>query len=111
VQPPASSGPLSLTHVPTALFGGTTAEAYVSLITTTAQPGLVVHMSSSSPDVTVPSALKMTASVPNEAGAYVMADSFPVRTRTVSVPTCGVITVTGASSTRYALVTLIAPAG
>jgi len=70
-----------------------------------------VHMTSSSPDVTVPSTIKMPSGVPNEAGVYVASDSFPIHTHAVNAPTCAVITATGANSTRYALVTLLTPSG
>jgi hypothetical protein len=102
VTPAAATGVLRVSVPANGTVGGSTVNGSLTWMAAPTGSGIVVNLTSSSPNATVPATVTIPPSAVNEVGIAVV--QFPIQTSVVAPSTCAVITGTsGANSARALL--------
>jgi hypothetical protein len=109
VTPPTATGLLRVSVPGSGAVGGTTVNGSLLWMAAPTGSGIVVNLSSNSPNATVPATVTIPPSAVNETGVAVV--QFPIQTSVVAPTTCAVITGTSGSSTARALLKIVTISG
>ena len=109
VTPPAATGLLRVSVPANGTAGGATVNGSLTWMAAPGAGGIVVNLSSNTPNATVPATVTIPASAVNEVGVAVV--SFPIHTSVVAPSTCAVITGTSGNATARALLKIATISG
>jgi hypothetical protein len=109
VTPPAATGLLRVSVPGNGAVGGQTVTGSLMWMAAPTGPGIVVNLSSNSPNATVPASVTIPPSAVNETGVAVV--QFQIQTSVVAPTTCAVITGTSGGNTARALLKIATISG